>query len=75
MFEKLIAVVDFNEPITPRETPKPEEPKPEPVESQAHKEWAAKRREFMERHTGGREPEGAVLAIMNASIGDEPPFE
>ena len=48
---------------------------PSPVESQAHKEWVAKRREFMERHTGGREPEGAVLAIMNASIGDEPPFE
>mgnify|MGYP003084848612 FL=1 len=31
MFEKLIAVVDFNEPITPQETTKPEEPKPEPV--------------------------------------------
>lgn len=77
MFTKLIAVVDVTKPIDiePIEPPKPILPKRVAVESRAHKEWVEKKNEFINRHTQGREPEGDVLKIMIASIGEEPPFE
>lgn len=70
MFEKMIAVVDLTTPVEIAPAPEPER-----IESQAHKEWVIKKREFMERHTNGQEPTGAVLTIMTASIGPEPSFE
>lgn len=77
MFTKLIAVVDVTKPIDiePIEPPKPILPQRVAVESRAHKEWVQKKNEFINRHTQGREPEGDVLKIMIASIGEEPPFE
>ena len=77
MFTKLIAVVDVTKPIDiePIEPPKPMLPQRVAVESRAHKEWVQKKNEFINRHTQGREPEGDVLKIMLASIGEEPPFE
>lgn len=72
MFEKMIAVVDLTTPVEIAPAPAPE---PERIESQAHKDWVIKKREFMERHTNGQEPTGAVLTIMTASIGPEPSFE
>lgn len=77
MFTKLIAVVDVTKPvdIEPIELPKPMLPQRVAVESRAHKEWVQKKNEFINRHTQGREPEGDVLKIMLASIGEEPPFE
>ena len=77
MFTKLIAIVDVTKPIDIEqiEPPKPILPKRVPVESRAHKEWVEKKNEFINRHTQGREPEGDVLKIMLASIGEEPPFE
>lgn len=77
MFEKLIAVVDITKPVNiePVEPEIPVKPRRVAVESRAHKEWVTKKNEFMERHTHGREPEGDVLKIMLASIGEEPPFE
>ena len=77
MFTKLIAVVDVTKPINIEliEPPKPILPQRVAVESRAHKEWVQKKNEFINRHTQGREPEGDVLKIMLASIGEEPPFE
>lgn len=77
MFTKLIAVVDVTKhiDIEPIEPPKPILPQRVAVESRAHKEWVQKKNEFINRHTQGREPEGDVLKIMLASIGEEPPFE
>lgn len=77
MFTKLIAVVDVTKPIDiePIEVPAPVKPRRVAVESRAHKEWVEKKNEFINRHTQGREPEGDVLKIMLASIGEEPPFE
>lgn len=72
MFEKMIAVVDLTAPVEIAPAPAPE---PERIESQAHKDWVIKKREFMERHNNGQEPTGAVLTIMTASIGPEPSFE
>lgn len=77
MFTKLIAIVDVTKTIDiePIEPPKPMLPQRVAVESRAHKEWVQKKNEFINRHTQGREPEGDVLKIMLASIGEEPPFE
>lgn len=78
MFTKLIAVVDVTKPIDiePIEVPAPILlPQRVAVESRVHKEWVQKKNEFINRHTQGREPEGDVLKIMIASIGEEPPFE
>lgn len=70
-------MVDVTKPIDigPIEIPEPVQPKRVAVESRAHKEWVQKKNEFISRHTQGREPEGDVLKIMIASIGEEPPFE
>lgn len=75
MFTKLIAVVDVTKPIDIEPIEPPAKPQRVAVESRAHKEWVQKKNEFINRHTQGREPEGDVLKIMLASIGEEPPFE
>ena len=73
MIDELIAVVNVNEPveITPVQVPA----EPTKVESQAHKDWAAAKKAFMDNYTNGQEPNADMKAIMIASIGEEPPFE
>jgi hypothetical protein len=73
MIEELIAVVNVDEPveITPVHAPA----EPTKVESQAHKDWVAAKKAFMDNYTNGQEPNADMKAIMIASIGEEPPFE
>ena len=73
MIDELIAVVNTDEPveITPVQVPA----EPTKVESQAHKDWAAAKKAFMDNYTNGQEPNADMKAIMIASIGEEPPFE
>lgn len=73
MIGELIAVVDVDEPveIAPVQTPT----EPTRVESQAHKDWVAAKKSFMDNYTNGQEPSADMKVIMIASIGEEPPFE
>ena len=73
MIDKLIAVVDLDEPVTITPVQAPAEPKP--LESQAHKDWVAAKKAFMDNYTNGQEPNDDMRTIMIASIGEEPSFE
>lgn len=76
MFDKIIARVTLEKPIEAPATPKQEKPQPQPtVEGPNHIAWRNNRQEFINAHFNGQNPTGDRLAILNASIGQEPPYE